>query len=148
MSYNVLYNSLPTFQTKSIGYSDNKTGNLRNVIPETTVRVINVCNFNLDVGIYIITCNISYLGSSAEDITWWGGISSSATTIETYISATTTHSPNAWWSDYFYSNINFTHVIKKTVNSVLYVNIEPLYPTYMPQSLNEPFYNVSIVRIA
>ena len=139
MSYNVSYTTLPTFTSSSIGYSQDVSGTF--TIPNTA-DVTSVCNFNLGIGVYIVTVNIYNLISQTQNCYWYGGLSNSATTITKY-----TSSPQ--WGiaiNSFISSINFASVIPQNTAGILYVNIQPTsLPSLTPQPCN---YNCSIVRIA
>jgi hypothetical protein len=143
MSYNVGYSSIPTFTTNSIGYSVNKAGNFD--VPSTGTNIINVCNFSLDIGVYILTVNIYSLVSVEEKNFWYGGISntSNVTLPQTLLS----YSPQSKYdiNPFYISSVNFTYIISNSSSSTTYVQIRPYAPTLRNHTSD---YNCSIIRIA
>ena len=144
MAYNVSYTTLPTFTSNSIGYSENLSGTV--TVPNNT-NVISVCNFNLGIGVYIMTVNISGLYLQESSFFWAGGLSNSATTLGTVYAT-----PPQWGysSNRFVSSINFSTVIPQNTAGKLYVNIQIFGSGQMPDPLldSPPNYICSIVRIA
>ena len=144
MSYNVGYSSIPTFTTNSIGYSENQTGSFS--IPSSGTNIINVCNFSLDIGVYILTANIYGLVTSNQYDFWFAGISNTSdnTTLQTVLS----NSPQSLYvnNPYYISGANFTHVISNSSSSTVYVQITPYNDPSTSNNTGE--YNCSIIRIA
>ena len=137
MSFNVSYTSLPTFQTNSIGYSENKSGTI--TLPANPYLYYNFTNFNLGIGVYIITINIWNLlqpasGSGYSNFYYSFGISNSSSTITTYLSNT------------YGISFGGSTVIQNTTASTIYVNIYSGGGSGVPSNFSS--YNVSIVRIA
>jgi hypothetical protein len=141
MSYDVSYSSLPTLNSQSIGYNVNKASIFSTA---NNTALINVCNFSLGIGVYILTVNIAGLVSVTTNNFWYGGISdtSSVTFPQIYLASS---SQSIYVSNpYYTSGINFTHIINNTSASTIYVQIKSYNA---PGYVSDPDYNCSIVRI-
>lgn len=140
MSFNVSYTDLPTFSTNSIGYNINESGTFQ--IPADNTNVINVCSFDLEIGIYIIAVNIYGLVSSNELNFWYGTLTNSQA-VTHYFS----YAPQSKYvlNPYYMSSINFTHIINQTQSTTIDVNIKAYDYPNMSSTGN---YNCSLVRIA
>ena len=132
MSYNVNYLDLPTFQQNSIGYSENKKGVITIPQGSTGFGVFNLTSFNLGIGLYIITINVFNMWVNNLGLSL--GISSTSTSVTTPLSIT-----NAA------ASMNGNTVISQTTSGTIYVNIQT---SQLPPTTFQPYYNVSIVRIA
>ena len=103
------------------------------------MELYNFTNFNLGIGVYIITINIWNLlqpasGSGYSNFYYSFGISNSSSTITTYLSNT------------YGISFGGSTVIQNTTASTIYVNIYSGGGSGVPSNFSS--YNVSIVRIA
>jgi len=144
MSYNVSYTSIPTFTVNSIGYTVNNSGSV--TLPQNSTNVINVCNFSLGIGVYMLTVNVCDLASNGPTNYWSGGISNTNTTALQTLLSTSAQSEYVL-NPYFMSSINFTHIISNTNPSEVYVQVQPSSLSTIGGVVNAT-YNCSITRIA
>jgi len=139
MSYEIDYVTLPVFTSKSIGYTINNASTF--TIPANNSSLINVCNFALGIGVYMLTVNIVGLTTTNYTSNFWnGGISTVSTNQDIQTSFCTCPTTIGGGS-----GINFTHIISSTTPGTIYVQLKPLVSS---SSSSVSFYNCSIVRIA
>jgi len=137
MSYEIDYVTLPDFTPKSIGYTINKAGQFN--VPAGINIIINVCNFNLEIGVYMLTVNIYDLTKSTSGVTYWiGGISTSSTQMNLKLSTSMATNVDS-------TTNNFTYIYTNTTPTTIYVQIQA---TFLSPTAGNSNYNCSIVRIA
>jgi len=140
MSYNISYNTLPTFSTNSIGYNVNKSGQFS--VAGDSTNVITVCNFDLSIGVYILTVNIYGLASNVEQQFWYGSLLNSQGTTNFFC-----YTPHGKYTTnpYYMASVNFTHVLNQTQSTTINVRVQPYNRTNLTSNAN---YNCSLLRIA